>query len=173
MNNFHGRKTLKLISEIFTISDEVLGLILLENEFHVWQKQSKPKGEQNEENLKRKYVNCKSGKKNSWASEGKYRFYNFCVKIEELRNNNIYGNQVDENMKNYFIQQDCLKNLKINKKVRFIILSYDFVSIFLTLFPFYYQAKENSKNDNEDENDEQYHFLEGDIADIITASEHI
>ena len=63
VNNFHGRKTSKLISEIFTISDEALDLILLENEFHVWQEQNKPKEEQNEKNLKRKYVNCKSGKK--------------------------------------------------------------------------------------------------------------
>ena len=63
VNNFHGRKTLKLISEIFTTLDEALGLILLENEFHVWQEQSKPKEEQNEKNLKRKYVNCKSEKK--------------------------------------------------------------------------------------------------------------
>ena len=121
VTNFHNRKTIQLISQIYTVSDEALGLILLENEYHVWLEQSKPKDKQNENNLKRKYVSCKSGKKNSWASEGKYRFYNFCVKIKELRNNNTYGNKVDEIMRTRFQQDVEFKNFINNGKVRTLL----------------------------------------------------
>ena len=123
--NFNNRKTTELISQIFSVTDEALALLILENELHVWKEQRKPQNEQNTNNLKRNYVNGQSGKHKSWSKEGKKRFHTLCIHIKELRLHSEFGNKLEQDMKERFLGET--ENGKNNKsKVSFFLIFHIF-----------------------------------------------
>ena len=98
ITNFEAKKANILFGEIFTVSDEAYALIILINELHVWKEQIKEKKNQNKNNLKRKFVSPRSGKKDSWSNEGRIMYNNLCRKIKDLRSNESTGNNIENEL---------------------------------------------------------------------------
>ena len=84
ITNYEAKKVNILFGEIFMVSDEAYSLIILLNELHVWKEQIKEKKNQNKNNLKRKFVSPKSGKKDSWLNKGRMMYNNLCRKLKKL-----------------------------------------------------------------------------------------
>ena len=96
---FAQRKSSATISEIFTIQDEAFALVVLLNEFHCWevdwkkqQRKKNPNAETHTEILPdvgKKFVNKKSGKKQSWDDLGRTVFYQLCNQVQKRREEDV------------------------------------------------------------------------------------
>ena len=108
-NNFRQRKTTDLISDIFTVTDEAFGLILLHNEYHVWEDQQGRKGSNktitNVEKKRKRYCDAKSGSREGWMREGKELFTELCLRIVELRKRPETGVRLEEMIREKIVKE--------------------------------------------------------------------
>ena len=70
----------KLISEIFTVSDEAFALMMLLNELHVWKDEVNGKGKG-----KRIFTDKSSGRKQGWDSSGLVVYNELCWLVADRR----------------------------------------------------------------------------------------
>lgn len=86
------------ISDFFSISDEGLALVVLENNAKVWK--DKAYGIDTTESCAKYMVTANKGDKNkvrkSWSNEGKQRFNDICLQVRELRSFTISRNNENE-----------------------------------------------------------------------------
>ena len=107
-SNFKRQKGTKLISEMFTVTDEAFGLIILYNEHHVWEQQQKIKehlidGSVTKE--KKRFVDANSGKREGWEGKGKHLFNKLCKEIVRLRSDPITGSGFEMLMRERFLSE--------------------------------------------------------------------
>ena len=105
ITNFESKKTHVLLSEIFTVSDEAYALVTILNSLHVWEEQMKDKADRDPKRMKRKYTLPKSGRKESWSTEGRNAFHILCRKIEILRKDEMTGRTIEESLRNKFREE--------------------------------------------------------------------
>ena len=108
-SNFRQRKEKDLISDIFTVADEAFGMILLHNEYHVWEDQQERKGQDNintnAEKKRKRYCDAKSGSRDGWMKEGQELFHDLCKSIDELRKQPETGVQLEEMIRKRFMEE--------------------------------------------------------------------
>ena len=109
INNFRHRKTTDLISDIFTVTDEAFGLIMIHNEYHVWEDHQGRKGNNNTitkvEKKRKRYCNKYSGSRDGWMKEGKELFTELCLRIEKLRKQPETGVQLEEMIRERLVKE--------------------------------------------------------------------
>ena len=92
---FAQRKATQTVSEIFSVPDEAFGLVVLLNELHCWEtdwnnqenkrKGNKKTGNEHKHDVRKLFVNRKSGKKDPWDDIGKMVYKELCKQIEDRR----------------------------------------------------------------------------------------
>ena len=121
-NNFRYEKGKKMISDIFSISNEAFALLVLYNESHRWRTDAKKKlkkrvfGEvqnttasqpdRTEQNKKKKespkerkkFTDARSGNRKGWLVEGRKLYQDLCMKVNKLRKNTCTGERVEEKL---------------------------------------------------------------------------
>lgn len=111
-NRFKDRKGKTKLSEIFTISDEAFGLVMLLNEFHCWEEAAeKLPGERY---AKKKFCDARSGNKIGWSEKGTKVYNRICKNLRSRRNkdesvrleNNMYKEYSRENGRNRELSSD-------------------------------------------------------------------
>ena len=129
-NNFRDDKGKKMISDIFSISDEAFSLLVLYNESHRWRtdvekKQKKrlfgevqnttawtPDKTQQNKKMKespkerKKFTDARSGSREGWSVEGQKLYQDLCTKVNELRKNTCTGERVEEKLRKRFANGD-------------------------------------------------------------------
>ena len=98
---YHVKKKTKLLSEIFTVTDEAFGLMLLENYEGRWRKQNlePDKTKWRQKSMNAKYTSSKNGvKNNTWSAEGRNKFCDWCKRVEALRKEDTTGKQVEREL---------------------------------------------------------------------------
>ena len=101
---FEDRKHKELISQIYSVSDEAFGLMIIHNEHHVWleQEEMKTRGLKGHKIKKRKrYCNSSSGKKDGWSKGGVSLFNDLCREVKKRREET---KQMEEDIKLSFAQ---------------------------------------------------------------------
>ena len=80
----------------------------------------------NKNNLKRKFVSPRSGKKDSWPNEGRMMYNNLCRKIKQLQSNESTGNNIEnellsmiQNSSDLLSEKTCSSKEKENGNVMF------------------------------------------------------
>ena len=71
------------MSEIFTISDEAFGLVMLLNEFHCWEEAAeKLPGVRH---AKKKFCDARSGNKKGWSEKGIKVYNRICKNLRSRK----------------------------------------------------------------------------------------
>lgn len=84
---FAQRRSTASVSEIFSVQDEAFGLVVLLNELHCWEvdwkkQEGKKEGNiANELEVRKLFVNRKSGKKEPWEDLGMMVYRELCVQV--------------------------------------------------------------------------------------------
>jgi L-rhamnose mutarotase len=98
---YHAKKKKKLLSEIFTVTDEAFGLMLLENYEERWRKQHREpdKKKWRQKSMNAKYTASINGvKTNTWSTDGMNKFCEWCNQVQELREDYTTGRRVEEQL---------------------------------------------------------------------------
>lgn len=98
---YQTRKKTRLLSEIFTVTDEAFGIMLLENYEERWNKQylESDKTKWRNKDMNAKYTSSKNGvKTNTWSTEGRNKFCDWCKRVEILRKEESTGKQVEHEL---------------------------------------------------------------------------
>merc|ERR1712194_465804 len=87
VTKFNEKKYKDLISDIYSVADEAFGLLIIYNEWHVWQKQDEQikKGESITREQKR-FCDGKSGNRQGWTLEGIKLYNSLCRQVSVRRN---------------------------------------------------------------------------------------
>ena len=72
-----------MISEIFSVTDEPFGFVMLYNEYDVWEGATTTVTKEN--SLKKKFLDSKSGRKDGWTEKERNLFYELCEEINKLQ----------------------------------------------------------------------------------------
>ena len=93
-NKFKERKGKKLLSEIYTVTDEAFGLLMLLNELHCWEESAKK--QESDRYGKKRFCDGRSGNKKGWSNRGIKIYNRLCKNVhrrrqqEESKNMEIY-----------------------------------------------------------------------------------
>ena len=102
-SKFNERKGRTLIGEMFSVTDEAFGLMIIYNEHHVWEEQEEAKRrgiELSRSNRKRKrFCDGKSGNKQGWMEAGRNIFNKLC---KELKTRRDQTKDLEENIMSRF-----------------------------------------------------------------------
>ena len=105
-SDFRRQKGTKLLSEMFTITDEAFGLIMLYNEYNVWDMQQQFKeglvDEASAKIVKKRFIDAKSGKREGWVGGGRTLFNMLCKKIQQLRLDPVTGSEFEILIREHF-----------------------------------------------------------------------
>ena len=99
---FKTLKSNKLISEIFTPSDEAFALLVLENEYEGWEEQyrKKKQGLKGKELfIKKKFCDGRSGNKDGWTTKG---LRSYTLLVEEVTIRRRQTKEFEEKLRTYF-----------------------------------------------------------------------
>ena len=108
VTNFNTRKSRELISDIFTVSDEAFGLMMIHNEYRVWVEQKKIKDgpdPRRKGREKKRYCDQRSGSKDGWTQEGMRVFSKLCKRVKELREGEETGREFEMLVKEKFVRE--------------------------------------------------------------------
>ena len=78
-NKFRDRKGTKTLSEIFTVTDKVFGLVMLLNELHCWDEAAKKV--LCKQYTKKRFCDGRSGNKKGWFDRGLRVYNRICKNI--------------------------------------------------------------------------------------------
>ena len=105
-SNFKQRKTTDLISDIFSVTDEAFGLIVIYNEYHVWENLRSRKigggGDATVLKKRKRYCDANSGRRDGWMKEGQVLFDKLCRKVHDLREKPETGRELEEMIRKRF-----------------------------------------------------------------------
>ena len=110
VNNFRGRKERELLSDIFSVSDEAYALMIIYNEYHVWENHMKRKDDPNIQKRPKRFCDPSSGSKDGWTLEGRNLFRRLCREVEKLRGAPDTGEQFEQKMRERFRGENPLDN---------------------------------------------------------------
>ena len=108
----------KLISDIFSVTDEAFGLIILHNEYHVWVSQQEEgyTGRNDGTKLKKRYTDGKSGKREAWDSEGRCVFNDLCREVHQLREIPETGKTMEEQLRKQIIKDNPSRDMNTGER---------------------------------------------------------
>eukprot|EP00957_Ditylum_brightwellii_P170292 12962541-Ditylum_brightwellii.AAC.1 len=69
-NNFKQRKDKDMISDIFSVTDEAFGLMIIYNEHDVWRNQRERKLDGTVDWKRKRFCDARSGSRQGWMEEG-------------------------------------------------------------------------------------------------------
>ena len=98
-SKFKQDKDKKLISEMFSVADEAFALVVLFNEYDVWEEQIIAEDEGRQPAKKKRFCDSKSGRRDGWKREGKNLFFKLCMEVEKLRSDPETGKELEEKVK--------------------------------------------------------------------------
>ena len=105
-SNFRQRKQTDLISDIFSVTDEAFGLIVIYNEYHVWENLRSRKigggGDATVLKKRKRYCDANSGRRDGWMKEGQVLFDKLCRKVHDLREKPETGRELEEMIRKRF-----------------------------------------------------------------------
>ena len=108
-SNFKQRKTTDLISDIFSVTDEAFGLMVIHNEYHVWEdirsRKAGSSGNATELKKRKRYCDANSGRRDGWMKEGQLLFDKLCRRVHDLREQPETGRELEEMMRNRFVKE--------------------------------------------------------------------
>ena len=117
----HQRGT-KLVSDIFSASDEAYALMVIYNEKHRWdaniENENGQQDGQKEIKLPKRFNFSKSGQKDSWSVEGRKLFGKLHKEITKRRvEEKTNGSRLEEEIRNMYAQIDNLKDKQRPSKI--------------------------------------------------------
>ena len=110
---FGEKCTKKLVSDIYTVSDEAYGLLVLYNYKEVWDKQQELKNEGakgKDLRCKSKYIDSESGSKAAWGRSGINTYNELCKYVEKRRSE---SQRFEKKVLEYFTSKDRTSDLVI------------------------------------------------------------
>eukprot|EP00536_Pseudo-nitzschia_multiseries_P008135 jgi/Psemu1/19658/gm1.19658_g len=84
-NKFKQSKEMGLISDIFLVSDEAFGFMILHNKHHVWINNRGRKKDETIRRERKRYCDAKIGSRDGWMLEGVETFNSVCEALIKLR----------------------------------------------------------------------------------------
>eukprot|EP00980_Cylindrotheca_fusiformis_P005094 scaffold1082_cov79-Cylindrotheca_fusiformis.AAC.2 len=96
-----------LLSDCFTITDEALGVMLIDNYWERWERQFDNPDKKHEWKtspyFRAKYTSATKGQRDdSWGKTGMEEFYKWCNKIKKLRMETATGAELEDDIMHYF-----------------------------------------------------------------------
>ena len=82
-NKFKDKKGMKPLREIYTVTDEAFGLLILLNELHCWEAVADK--EPGAKFVRKKFCDAKSGSKNGWSEKGLRVYNRICKNLRTRR----------------------------------------------------------------------------------------
>ena len=120
------KKNGKLISNVFTVSDEALAIILVENYHQRWHNQCyEPNKEKwrTEKKFKAKYTSSDKGsREQSWSKEGIASFFSWCEKVKKLCEAQDMGIDLENQMAEKYKRHNGCAGFSGRSKRRFQIM---------------------------------------------------
>ena len=110
---FGEKCTEKNVSDIYTVSDEAYGLLVLHNYKEAWDQQLKWKREGVKGSklcCKSKYIDCKIGSKAAWGRSGMNTYNELCKYVEKRRSE---SKMFEKKVLNYFMSKKRISDLEI------------------------------------------------------------
>eukprot|EP00536_Pseudo-nitzschia_multiseries_P017024 jgi/Psemu1/48996/gm1.48996_g len=98
---FQSKETM-LISDIFLVSDEAFGLMILHNEHHVWVNNRDRKKDETIRRERKRYCDAKSGSRDGWMLEGVETFDRVCEELVKLRKQAETGRDLEVKLRDRF-----------------------------------------------------------------------
>ena len=83
-NKFNDRKGKKKLSEIYTVTDEAFGLVILLNELHCWEECAERK-EASDRYGRKRFCDGRSGNKKGWKNWGLIIYNRLCKNVQRRR----------------------------------------------------------------------------------------
>ena len=105
-NKFKARKGKNKLSEIYTVTDEAFGLVMLLNELHCWEECA----EKNETDRygKKRFCDGRSGNQKGWSNRGIRIYHRLCKNVQRRR-------QKEESIK---LEENMYEDYSRNNKTR-------------------------------------------------------
>eukprot|EP00536_Pseudo-nitzschia_multiseries_P013732 jgi/Psemu1/36165/gm1.36165_g len=101
-NRFKQSKETELISDIFLVSDEAFGLMILHNKHHVWVNNRDRKKDETIRRERKRYCDAKSGSRDGWMLEGVETFDRVCEELAKLRKQTETGRDLEVKLRDRF-----------------------------------------------------------------------
>ena len=112
-NKYKKNKGTKKLSEIYTVSDEAFGLLVLHNELHCWDEASK-KGTDEETpstlKSKKRFCDSGSGRKQGWSADGRMLYEHLCWGVHNRRKDPTSKTMEEDFMAKYSMQSPSNQN---------------------------------------------------------------
>ena len=112
-NKYKKNKGTKKLSEIYTVSDEAFGLLVLHNELHCWDEASK-KGTDEETpstlKSKKRFCDSGSGRKQGWSADGRMLYEHLCWGVHNRRKDPTSKTIEEDFMGKYSMQSPSNQN---------------------------------------------------------------
>eukprot|EP00536_Pseudo-nitzschia_multiseries_P015769 jgi/Psemu1/43790/gm1.43790_g len=105
-NKFKHSKETELISDIFLVSDEAFGLMILHNEHHVWVNNRDRKKDETIRHKRKRYCDAKSGSRDGWMLEGVETFDRVCEELVKLRKQAKTGSDLEVKLRDRFQREN-------------------------------------------------------------------
>ena len=83
-NNFKQRKDKELINDIFLVTDEAFGLMIIYNEHNEWKNQRERKLNGTVDLNRKRFCDAISGSRQGWMEEGQELFNDLYLEIDRL-----------------------------------------------------------------------------------------
>ena len=125
-SEFENKKSILLISDIYTTSDEAFALLVLYNEAHVWKQQYDFEARRSNDtttngNTKRKapryakrFCDARSGNKQGWSEEGQNVFNALCREVDRRRAEPA-SKDLEEKIRAKFVLESNKRHGRLNK----------------------------------------------------------
>eukprot|EP00536_Pseudo-nitzschia_multiseries_P015792 jgi/Psemu1/43854/gm1.43854_g len=108
-NRFKQSKETELITDIFLVSDEAFGLMILHNGHHVWVNNRDRKKDETIRRERKRYCDAKSGNRDGWMLEGVETFDRVCEELVKLRKQAETGRDLEVKLRDRF-QRENIRN---------------------------------------------------------------
>ena len=106
---FNQRKHKETIGEIFSITDEAYGLLIIYNEHHVWKSQDEAKrrktGTEKPAQKKKRYCDSTTGSRQGWMTAGLDLMNDLCIEIAKLREVQETGEELEKRIRDEFADE--------------------------------------------------------------------
>ena len=102
---FEKDKGRKVLSNMFTVTDEAFAIMVVENYDQRWRKQhvEPDKKKWHSDEMNAKYTSSRNGKrKNTWTKEGMQRYHEWCAIVAARRGREEYGKDLEEELMSHY-----------------------------------------------------------------------
>ena len=106
---YSQRKHKERIGEIFSVTDEAFGLLIIYNEHHVWKSQDEAKrrdpGTKETVRKRKKFCDSTSGSRQGWMTAGLDLMNDLCIEISKLRKEQETGEDLEISIRDKFADE--------------------------------------------------------------------